>query len=72
MAKSHKLPAQLAMVVHFAVAHQPDGAVLVGNRLVSSRDVDNRQSCACHPGVVVNVETCVVRPPVYQLLRHQR
>src|SRR5207248_9028448 len=63
---------QRGEVVDLAVEDGPDGAVLVGEGLVSADKVDDRQPPEPERGVVVAIDPRVVRPPVRDPGRHRR
>ena len=62
--------AQLAVVVDLAVEDHPDGAVLVGDRLVAGRDVDDAQAPHAERDAVLDVEALVVRSAVADDVAH--
>ena len=64
MAGALELGGQLPVVVDLAVADDDDGAVFVGDGLVSARDVDDGEPSYPEEDVVVHVGSFVIRPPV--------
>ena len=63
--------AQLAMVVDLAVKDDGEGAVLLKNRLLTAREVDNAQAAHCHPDVTLDKESIIVRTTVDYLSVHR-
>ena len=56
-----ELPAQIAVVVDFSVKDDPDGAVLVGDRLLPTCEVDDAQPPHAEGHAVPEVHPLVVR-----------
>ncbi len=65
-----ELGAQLVVVVDLAVEHDPDGAILVVNRLMPGREVDDAQ--AAHPKrhLLVHPHALIVRSAVADDVAH--
>ncbi len=62
--------AQLAVIVDLAIEHDDDGAVLVGDRLMAARHVDDAEALGAEADAVGDVEALVVRPAVDHGVRH--
>jgi hypothetical protein len=58
-------------VVDLTVEDRPDAAVLIGEGLMSTGHVDDREPPKSQRGMVVEVLTQVVRPAVENLVRHR-
>ena len=72
MAARLEVGAQLAIVVDLAVEDDPDGAVLVADRLVAAGEVDDAAAAACpRPTRAVDVDAFVVGAPVNDGLTHR-
>src|SRR5437763_12819837 len=65
---AHELPAELRMIVEFAVEHDADLAVLVPHRLVAACDIDDRQSPMPEEDMpdLVDIKTVAIRPAMRQ------
>src|ERR1022692_1401672 len=61
---------QLAVVVDLAVGNQPEGTVLVGERLMSAREIDNGQPPHPKRYRTVGVSTLIVRAAMDGPLAH--
>ena len=61
---------QLAVVVDLAVLHDDDGAVLVRDRLVAARQVDDREPAGRDPDRAVDVRALGVGAAVVQRFGH--
>ena len=71
VAERLELRGQLGVVEDLAVLHRPQPAVLVGDRLVAAREVDDREAGVDHPEAAVAVQPHAVRAAVGQLARHR-
>ena len=70
MSRSLELVHQLAVVVDLAVLDDDDRAVLVRDRLVAARQVDDRKSPRRDPDRPVEVRALGVGAAVIERLRH--
>src|SRR5262249_33879096 len=61
---------EVAVVVDLPVEHHPDRAVLVGQRLVPARQIDDAEPAHSEPDRTVRVDALVVRTPVMDGLTH--
>jgi hypothetical protein len=61
---------ELAVVVELAVLHDDDGAVLVGDRLLAVREVDDRKTTRGKADAVVDVRALRIGAAVDERLRH--
>ena len=61
MTEVAELVPQLEIVVDLAVLQRPEAPALVGERLVASFEIDDRQPCACDADPPVQQEPCSVR-----------
>src|SRR5262249_17894458 len=61
---------QFGMIVDFAVVDDPDAAVFVGHRLVSTLDVYNRQTPVCKPNGSPHDRSVPVRTAVNERVTH--
>jgi hypothetical protein len=62
---------QLAVVVDLAVENDPDGAVLIEDRLVTSGQVDDREPAHPQTDTVAEVVAVVVRAAMHHLVAHR-
>src|SRR5262245_47867500 len=65
-----QMSAQLREVVDLPVLDHVDGAVLVGEGLLSGLEIDDAQSSSPERDLVIDVEPLVVWPSVKQRVRH--
>ena len=65
-------PPQRGEVVDLAVEDRPDGAVLVGERLMAAGQVDDRQPAEPQRGMVVAIVARVVRAAMDEPVHHGR
>ena len=72
VAQRLQLGAQLAVVVDLAVAHQPERAVGVAQRLVATGQVDDRQAPHGDAAFTVDMHALVVRAAVARDVAHCR
>ena len=72
MAGPLELVPQLAVVVELAVLDDGDAAVLVRDRLVAGREVDDREPTRCEPHAVVEEGAVRVGPAVDERPAHRR
>src|SRR6266699_1080156 len=70
MAARFKFRSQLREVIDFAVEYHPKVVVLVVDRLVPCRQVDDAQPPHSQPGAAVRVNPLIVRPAVHDCLTH--
>ena len=66
-----QLGAQLDVVVDLAVQRRPDGAVLVGDRLVAGLEVDDAQPARADPHARLDVEAVGVGAAVCERVGHR-
>src|SRR6476661_1952294 len=65
-----ELVPELPVVVDFAVEHDPDGAILVMNRLMSGREVNDTQPPHAEPDALLDMHAFVVRSAMPNHLAH--
>ncbi len=65
-----ELFAQGKMVINFAVEHDPERAVFVRNRLMSTRNVDNAEPPHADSDPAVRIKTFVVGPAMADYAAH--
>ena len=65
-----ELTPQLEVIVDFTVEHDPHSPVLVVNRLLAGRQVDNAQPPHAYADATGYVNAFVVRPAVRECLAH--
>ena len=70
MPASFELPAQLLVIVDLAVAHEPDRALGVGERLAAPQQVDDGQSPMTERGGTVPVDALAVGAAVHERGQH--
>ncbi len=72
MAAAHELPAQLGVVVEFAVEHDADLAVLVPHRLVTGGQIDDREPAMTeeHTPDLVDMKAVAIGSAMRQRSRH--
>src|SRR5262249_661010 len=70
MASRQKVGRQLAIVIDFSVEHRPDGAILVGEGLMSGLEIDDAQPTHPDAHSGLHVRTLVIRPSMNQRLAH--
>ena len=70
MAAADELAPQLAVVVDLAVADDPGAGVLVGDRLMPARQVDDREAAHGEAGLAEEHGALIVRPAVDQGVVH--
>ena len=70
VAERLELLAQLDVVVDLAVLHHPEAPALVGDRLVATVEVDDREPRVRHPEAAVEIEPDAVRTAMPELARH--
>ena len=62
---------QRGEVVDLAIEDGPDGAVLIGERLMPSRQIDDRQPAKPERGMIVAIDAGIVRPAVSDPVHHR-
>ena len=62
--------AQGGEVVNFSVQHDPDGPILVRDRLLPAGQIDHGEPTDAERNMIVDVRALVVRPPMAQRRRH--
>src|SRR5262245_61877151 len=67
-----ELSALLGVVKQLAIEDHPDGAVLVGDRLLAVAEADNAQSSVGEVQAVVAEEAVLIRAAVVERGRHRR
>src|SRR2546425_9607313 len=72
VAELFELLAQLAIVVDLAVENNPGGAVLIMNRLLSVREIDDREPPHRQSHPIAEIETVIVRTTMTNRLVHAR
>ena len=72
VAELFELLAQFAIVVDLAVENNPGRAVLIMNRLLSVREVDDREPSHGQAHAIAEIETVVVRTTMPNRLVHAR
>ena len=70
--ESAKLLGELRVVVDLAVLHDPQPAVLVRERLVAAREIDDGEARVDHAEAAVEVQTDTVGTAVEQLAGHRQ
>ena len=70
MAKRFEVLPERFEVVDLAIEDDPDRAVFVRHGLVPAAQVDDRQPAMPERDGAVDVQTCIVRPPVSQDVAH--
>src|SRR5438132_1513831 len=70
VAAALQLVAELAEVVDFPVLHDPDGAVLIRDRLSPRLQVDDAEAADAERDGLVHVEAFVIRAAVTERVRH--
>src|SRR5208282_893519 len=69
MAPRQEIRAQIAIVIDFTVEGNPDGLVLVGDRLVAAGQVNDAQAPIPQAQRAVQVKALVVRPTMHHRVR---
>ena len=72
VAAALEVPAQLAVVVDLTVLDHVDAAVLVGDRLVPAREVDDREAANGQADRPVDHHPVAVGAPMHEALVHRR
>ena len=62
--------AKVGVVIDFAIKHDPDGAVLVADRLMTSGDVDDAEPPMPQPNPEINEDALVIGTAMTQRLVH--
>ena len=70
MSPGDQVFSQLRVVVDLAVGHELDRVVLTGERLLATRDVDDRQPAHAKPDAGQRHRPLVVRPAMPQRVDH--
>ena len=71
MAPCDQFPAQLDIIKNLAVEHHLNGAILVMNRLLTSRKIDDAQARVREPNCTINQYACSVRATMMQARDHR-
>src|SRR5260370_26258085 len=72
VAELFELPAQLAIVLDLAVKNNPCGAILIMNRLLSVREIDDREASHRQSHASAEIETVIVRTTMTNASVHAR
>ena len=72
MAGAGQFIAQFAEIVDFAIADQPQALVFVGQRLVTTGQVDDGETAHADDAVAVVVPTMIIRATVPRDVAHVR
>jgi hypothetical protein len=71
MATGFEVGADVGVVVDFTVEHNPDRPILIGQRLLTSPEIDNAEPAVDKRGVSVAVEACFVRAAMGEDVAHR-
>src|ERR1700686_352080 len=72
MPERDQIAAQFLVVINFAVAHYPDGAIFVGDGLMASLKVNDAKPTHGEANISCDVESIVVRTTMRELAVHFR
>src|SRR5216684_4614821 len=72
MTASLEFFAQFPKIVNFPVTHRPDGAVFIGDRLVSAFEVNNAETAHAQSDSITDVMAMIVRPTMDNDAAHPR
>ncbi len=71
MALSHQGLAEFLKIVNLSVENHPDGAIFVGDRLMTCLEIDDAQAAHADCATAVHVITIIVGTPVADGVAHR-
>jgi hypothetical protein len=69
VAARQEIRTEIAVIINFAVERDPDGLVLIGDGLVTARQIDDAQAAVSQAHGSIQVKALIIRPSMRHRVR---